>query len=520
MLNLASFLRIPEDLPPKKHRSFAILTMVGVLGFSAHVVFLITFIVFEVYPMAYFNIASCFLFAVIFMANRKAVSDAPTLMIVAIGEIILHAIFAVVVVGWDSNFHYYLFLAMMTSFLAGRFNRSAYISNSIAFFAYLGLYFYTQNFLPLQKLSSTGMTIFGVMNLFSAATMVITITAYFNYTAKESTRKYATTNSELSQQAEELKAQSDKLEKANKHTRDSIKYALRIQEAMLPSSKELSHLLGHDDYMIFYSPKDIISGDFFWCKEVKGKKIIAVGDCTGHGVPGAMLTMIGESILNSIIEKGITQPSLILDALQTYFSTLFVSRNDVRDGMDISICTIDYAENILFFAGAKNPLVYIQNEKIEIIKGNRMSIGQTFTRKFMPKDFTNHRLDISVPTTFYMYSDGYQDQFGGEKNTKFYSKNLKKLLLEIHQQPMQKQRLALKRTLFKWRNLNKQTDDVTIIGFRIDPNKPNEKTRNLEEEILEIEYNNDTINDEIYQKQIEMDKQNLAEKVKTQPTQI
>ncbi|WP_338813691.1 SpoIIE family protein phosphatase [Bernardetia sp. Wsw4-3y2] len=506
MLDSIPFLRVPKHLAPEKHRDFAILTMVGVLGFSAHVVFLICFLIFGVYSMAYFNIASCFLFAVIFMANRQIDSNTSTLLTVAIGEIILHAICAVIIIGWDSNFHYYLFLAMMTSFLTGRFGMTSYISNGIAFFSYLALYFYTSNFAPLQEISETGVFTFGIMNLISAGIMVVTITAYFNYVASESARKFIASNAELSQQTEELKTQSEKLSKANTHTMDSIKYALRIQEAMLPSSKELTQILGNENYMVFYSPKDIISGDFFWCKEVKNKKIIALGDCTGHGVPGAMLTMIGESLLNSIIEKGITQPSLILDALQDYFSTLFISRNDVRDGMDISICTIDSNQNQLSFAGAKAPLTYIQNGKIKAIKGDRMSIGQTFTRKFIPRDFTNHQIDISIPTTFYMYSDGYQDQFGGKNNTKFYSKNLRKLLLEIYEQPMKKQRLVFKRTLFKWRNLNKQTDDVTILGFKINPNESQEKTKSIEEQIIENEYNDDKISDEIIQKQLEIRK--------------
>ncbi len=375
------------------------------------------------------------------------------------------------------------------------------------------MFIYTDNAPPLQSISETGMFIFGVMNLVSIGLMVLVITGYFNYTAKESAKKYIAVNTELSQQTEELKTQSEKLKKANTHTNDSLKYALRIQEAMLPSSKELSKILGADDYMVYYSPKDIISGDFFWCKEVKGEKIIVVGDCTGHGVPGAMLTMIGESLLNNIVEKGITQPSLMLDALQDYFSNLFISRNDVRDGMDISICTIDTESNQLFFAGARNPLVYIQEDEMKMIKGDRMSIGQTFTRKFRARDFTHHKIDISIPTTFYMYSDGYQDQFGGKDKRKFYSKNLRKLLLELHQEPMKKQRLQLKRTLFRWRGLNKQTDDVTVFGFRTDPNKLIKNKKTLEEQVMENEYFKDEkIDEEIFQKQLEIDKQNLIEK--------
>jgi len=138
--------------------------MIGLLGLTARIVFLVCFLIFGVYSMAYFNVASCFVFAVIFMANRQADSNAGILMTVAVGEIILHAIFAVVIIGWESNFHYYLFLAMMTSFLTGRFGTSSYISNAIAFSSYLFLYFYTSHSTPIQEISETGMFTFGIMN--------------------------------------------------------------------------------------------------------------------------------------------------------------------------------------------------------------------------------------------------------------------------------------------------------------------------------------------------------------------
>ncbi len=523
MLDSIPFLRVPKKLAPEKHRDFAILTMVGVLGFSAHVIFLICFLTFGVYSMVFFNIASCFLFAIVFLANRQTEYNAELLMAFSIGEIILHAIFAVIVIGWDSNFHYYLFLAMMTSFLTGdSTTRIGYVSTIFAFVSYLVLYFYTDNYAPLQQVSHIGLLVFGTINLASAGVMVIIITGYFNYVAGESNKKFMLSNVELSQQAEELKTQSEKLSKANTHTMDSIKYALRIQEALLPSSAELTKVLGYDNHLVYFNPKDIISGDFFWCREIKDRKIIIVGDCTGHGVPGAMLTMIGESLLNSIVvEKGITQPSLILDAMQSYFSTLFVSsRHDIKDGMDISICAIESKENKLLFAGAKSPLVYIQNGKIKVLKGDRMSIGQTFTRKFVPRNFTNTEVDISVPTTFYMYSDGYQDQFGGEENVKFYSKNLKKLLLEIYDQPMKKQRLILKRTLFKWKNLNKQTDDITVLGFKIDPNQKRQKRKSIKEQIIETEYSDEKVSDEIIEKQLKIDRQrartNIPDQIENQ----
>jgi serine phosphatase RsbU (regulator of sigma subunit) len=329
-----------------------------------------------------------------------------------------------------------------------------------------------------------------MINVGSVSVVVILLTLYYkfvanqisqklvgaNQTLTEQSNKLETFNEELSQQAEELQIQSEQLAHSNRYTTNSIRYALRIQEAVLPSEYALENLFGEKNTMIFYSPKDIVSGDFYWCRETaEGEKILVVADCTGHGVPGAMLMMVGESILSNIVlEKNITEPALILDALQVYFSTLFTSTHNIQDGMDVSISKMNYETKKLYFAGARNPITYIQNQQMKTIQGDKMSIGDSKFKSKIGNKFTPHQIDISIPTMIYMYTDGYQDQFGGKKDKKFYSKNLRNLFFDIHQKPVPEQRKHLKKTFVEWCDITQQTDDVTIVGIKIDTNhKPN-----------------------------------------------
>ncbi|AFM05128.1 Stage II sporulation protein E (SpoIIE) [Bernardetia litoralis DSM 6794] len=473
------------NLPIENHKEFAIISTTGIIGFLAHSIFLLLFWYFDVDFMAYLNIGSILIFAAIYYINRHSVGKSSLLIIIASLEIIVHAIFAVFILGWTSNFHLYLFVPILAAFLVGKVNGiSSYILNlfSISVYVFLAVYMNYNN--PLRSISEAGMFTFEIMNVINVSSTIIIVTMYYNYVTNEAVKNLAKLNdelkeqsqnvmnfnSELAQQTEELQIQSEQLTHSNKHTIDSIRYALRIQEAVLPSVSELNTIFGEKNVMIFYNPKDIVSGDFYWAKEKDNNKIIVVADCTGHGVPGAMLTMIGESLLNNIVlEKGITEPALILDSLQVYFSTLFEgSIHNIQDGMDISISNINKEAKKLYFAGARNSLTYIQNGKMETIKGDKMSIGHSKIKSKSIDKFTSHQIDISVPTMIYMYTDGYQDQFGGRINRKFYSKNLRALFFDIHQMPMSKQRTRLKMTFVEWCDFAKQTDDVTIVGIKID----------------------------------------------------
>lgn len=488
------------NLPLENYKDFAIVSTAGVIGFVAHCCFFTLFWFFGVDFMAYLNIASILIFAAIYYINRNSIGKSTLLVTIGSIEIIIHAIFAVLILGWSSNFHLYLFAPMLAAFLVGKINNfSSYILNLLSISIYVFLAVYMNFHEPLSIISTAGMFTFEILNVVNVSSIIIVVTMYYSYVAnkssqtlinvnkelKEQSDKVISFNNELAQQTEELQIQSEQLEHSNKHTTSSIRYALRIQEAVLPSVSDLNDLFGENNIMIFYSPKDIVSGDFYWCREKNGKKIIVVADCTGHGVPGAMLTMIGESLLNNIVsEKGITEPALILDALQVYFSNLFTGTHNIQDGMDICISKINYDTKKLHFAGARNPLTYIQNGQMETIQGDKMSIGNSKIKSKTVDKFTSHQIDISIPTTIYMYTDGYQDQFGGNENRKFYSKNLRNLLFKLHKKPMSKQRTRLKITFMEWCDFAKQTDDVTILGLKIDTNQKQKIIEELESERL------------------------------------
>ena len=286
-------------------------------------------------------------------------------------------------------------------------------------------------------------------------------------------------NEEVNQQKEELETQRDSLEKAyaeiakkNIDITASITYAKRIQTAILPFDERIEKGLGADNFFIFYQPKDIISGDFYFYEEIDNQVIIAVADCTGHGVPGAFMSMIGTQLLNEIILKNkITKPSEILNLLhQEIRRTLKQSENQSRDGMDISLVTLTknaqqsgFAK--LQYAGAMNPLFIIQDNELIDIDADRKPVGGLQREGI--RTFTNHELEITKPFTFYLFSDGYADQFGGPNNKKFMVKNFKNLLLEIHREEMNLQASKLLETFDSWKTHQKQLDDVLVMGVKI-----------------------------------------------------
>ncbi|HEY8401149.1 MAG TPA: tetratricopeptide repeat protein [Cytophagaceae bacterium] len=289
-------------------------------------------------------------------------------------------------------------------------------------------------------------------------------------------------------QAEEIKAKSIELEKAFEKIKDqnnkitsSINYAQRIQKAMLPPADSLmAHL---PESFILFKPRDIVSGDFYWFAapdtdtnnesyqdvNLLGNDddfIITASDCTGHGVPGALMSMIGFNLLNEITKRGIKDTHLILQELHKGIrAALKQDTTDNKDGMDIAICRVSKTNKTVQFSGAKNPIYYIQNGELTHIKGDSHPIGG----KEQERVFTNHIIPIVGPTTFYLFSDGYADQFGGNEGRKFMYSRFKQLLLQIHQEPMQKQRKILDQTIEDWKSdVHKQIDDILVIGFKIE----------------------------------------------------
>lgn len=259
----------------------------------------------------------------------------------------------------------------------------------------------------------------------------------------------------------------DEIEEKNRHIEDSIRYAKRIQNAILPPTEYVRRLF--EDYFILYLPKDIVSGDFYWVSHGENKVYIAAVDCTGHGVPGAFMSIVGHDRLNNAVNvDNATHPNTILDSLNKGVTdTLRQSRAEisVKDGMDIALISIDFDNNQLEYAGAFNPLYQLRDGELIQIPADKFPIG-AFMGEELNK-FQNHKIELKKDDVFYIFSDGYSDQFGGPKNKKFMSKRFRDMLLEIHMKPMEEQKETLVKTIQDWMGEAQQVDDILIIGVRI-----------------------------------------------------
>jgi ligand-binding sensor domain-containing protein/serine phosphatase RsbU (regulator of sigma subunit) len=267
----------------------------------------------------------------------------------------------------------------------------------------------------------------------------------------------------------EISAQKSIIETKNRDITDSIQYAKNIQEAILPQLEVISQEFPQS--FILYMPKDIVSGDFYWFAKRKNKKFLATADCTGHGVPGAFMSIIGNTILNEIVaEKEILQPGEILNELHAGIKNALKQSNaegERRDGMDIALCAIEDGSNILEYAGANRPLWIFRGgapDKMEVIKPDKFPIGGLEMEE--KRRFTNIRLELGKGDMIYLSSDGYADQFGGHAGKKMMVKNFQKLLTEILHLPVNEQKEILRNHFINWKGDQEQVDDVLVIGFR------------------------------------------------------
>ncbi len=310
-----------------------------------------------------------------------------------------------------------------------------------------------------------------------------------NRSRKKANQKLAKQNKEIAEKSDQLSDAVKKIAHQNQNIRQSINYAKGIQSALLPKEEHLNNYI--DDSFILFKPRDIVSGDFYWFKEidsrsdifkifgmnrmgqdqkaeenVKKKFAVSAVDCTGHGVPGAFMSMIGYNLLDEITGKGITRPDLILEELHRGVRTALKQKEtNNQDGMDMALCLIDEENKKVEFSGAKNPLIYVQNGEVTQIKGDKYGIGG----KIDEHKFTLHTINVDSPTWFYLFSDGYIDQFGGETGRKFMIKRFREMLHENHGKDLQEQKDILDVTLKDWKGESyNQIDDILVIGFKLD----------------------------------------------------
>jgi serine phosphatase RsbU (regulator of sigma subunit) len=284
-----------------------------------------------------------------------------------------------------------------------------------------------------------------------------------NIKLEEKNRTISLQKDEIEKQRDLAAAQRDQIAYQKKHITDSIMYAKRIQTALIPSLELFSDKLEH---FVLYKPLAIVSGDFYWVSSNGSMQVIISADCTGHGVPGAFMSMLGVTMLNEIVNgKHIIMPDQIIEHLrQGIIKSLkqVAEEDSVKDGMDISVCVIDFDNNLLWFSGANNPLYLIRGGELIHYRADKMPVAIHYRMD----PFTLHKIELQKGDTFYIFSDGYSDQFGGPKQKKFMSMKLKETLVGMAGEPMLRQGEHLNEIFEDWRGENPQVDDVILIGVR------------------------------------------------------
>ena len=273
-------------------------------------------------------------------------------------------------------------------------------------------------------------------------------------------------NQKIQLQIENEFKQRDIIIQKNKEIMADIRYASRIQHAILPNLEFIENNIF--EYFILHQPKSHVSGDFYWFTSKNDLKFLAVGDCTGHGLSGALMHMLGAVYLNEIVStKKFETASDILDQLRDYVMRSLNQKGasgEAQDGLDIALCIIDFKNKSLQFSGANNPLYIIRNKELIEIKGDRMPVGIHIN---FDKPFTNHIINLESNDQLYLFSDGYADQFGGPKGKKFKYSQFKELLVQINQKPMEEQHKLLNHYIEAWQGDLEQLDDVCVIGVRV-----------------------------------------------------
>jgi serine phosphatase RsbU (regulator of sigma subunit) len=269
---------------------------------------------------------------------------------------------------------------------------------------------------------------------------------------------------EVERQTKEIREQKEVVEEQKKDITDSIQYAQNIQRALLPTEQSIQEHF--KESFILFQPKDIVSGDFYWMQHRDGVVYFAVCDCTGHGVPGAFMSIMGSSFLDeAVLEKGITKPNEIFQDVRAGFISALKQNDEEesqKDGMDAVLIAWDKKNN-LQAAAAQNPVLIIRNGDIRELTPDRQPVGYWPVQQ---EHFTLHEVELEEGDTLYLFSDGYSDQFGGPKYSKFMTRNLKHLLLSIQDKTMQEQKNILEATMAEWKGDNEQIDDILVIGVR------------------------------------------------------
>lgn len=290
--------------------------------------------------------------------------------------------------------------------------------------------------------------------------VLVTLFGGFMFNRFKITKKQ---NHIIASQKQEVEQQKHIVDEKQKEITDSINYAKRLQQAILPPTEFITK--NFPNSFLLYKPKDIVAGDFYWAEQINELFFIAAADCTGHGVPGAMVSVVCSNALNRAVKEfALTDTGNILDKTRELVIETFEKSNaEIKDGMDISLLCIDKQNQKIFWSGAHNPLWYVQDNQLTEIKADKQPIGKSYDTK----PFTTHKIVYKTETIFYLFTDGFADQFGGPKGKKFKYKQFEETLVSISNKPMTEQTEIIDKKFGEWKGLLEQVDDVCIIGIKI-----------------------------------------------------
>ncbi|MBO72236.1 MAG: hypothetical protein CMD35_01345 [Flavobacteriales bacterium] len=328
----------------------------------------------------------------------------------------------------------------------------AVASFCVAFIFYLCSKYYSNSFPPKFEFDQALIAPLNILHVVIIALVVFLLTLYVkreNYNFEK-----------------QITSINDDLNSKKSYILNSLKYASRIQKSIIGRKEDI--LQKFEDGFIIFKPKDIVSGDFYWFAEIGDEKIIAAADCTGHGVPAAFMTIMGNNFLNDIVfDDKILSPDKILQALDEKIVKQLVQVNgmDVNDGMDISILRINETTKEIEYASAMNSIIRINENELSTIKGVRFPVGSS--QYGTSKQYTKTKINYLKGDKYYLMTDGFQDQFGGQKGKKFLKKRLRELIRQNSNLPMAEQRITLEKTLREWQNNEDQTDDILLIGLTL-----------------------------------------------------
>ncbi len=455
--------------------------MIGAaLGGIMHIIFVFLFAHFDVPLLFWFNLLfSVPVFTTAFISSY--LGNLKISPLIGTIEITAHQVLAALLLGSETGFSLLLFCLVPVGILFLKWKRAFFINSSISLILFLALsWFDLEQFIryPLPENAIRVMRLINSIGLFMIVGLII---YYYISLNRKLYIKQKVTSDSLYNVNEELQATLEILHRQNKHIRESIEYAERIQSALLTPKAIFCDYL--EDYFILFQPRDVISGDFYWscCKD--GKLLFVVADCTGHGIPGAFLSALGISFLNHITSRTrIMHANKLLEDLRDHVITSMhqtPSGKEARDGMEMALCILDLQSGMLEFAGANRPIYIVRKPVIKSLPTKKRSSPAHYLEQVnadkMPigiyeqenKPFNNHAIPLQKGDSFYMFSDGYVDQLGGPHRKTFRSANLKKLIWEIHDRPMYLQKEILKTRLSSWQGNVEQIDDILVMGIRI-----------------------------------------------------